>query len=103
MINPDDEIEARWKEFTIDTWVNDPRTKGLKKGIFALNELCDRLSDMFSDFESYEWIAYDYVDSVREKEPPPKPIRKPYVHNKYNGKQNYASHNQKRNFNQRRR
>ena len=53
MINPDDEIEARWKEFTIDTWVNNPRTKGLKKGIFVYCELENRFSD--HTFTSYEW------------------------------------------------
>lgn len=101
MRNPDDEIEARWKEFTEETWVNDPRTKGLKRGIFVHYELDNK----FATFESYSystWEEYVDIDSI-EKEPPPKPIRKSYVHNKYNGKQNYASYNQKRNFNQRRR
>ena len=102
MINPDDEIEARWKEFTEETWVNNPRTKGLKRGIFVYCELANRFSE--HEFTSYEWSVYDYADiDLIEKEPPPKPVKKPIVHTRYNGKQNYAMHNQKRNFNQRRR
>lgn len=106
MINPDDEIEKRWKEIEKDDWVNDPRTKGLKRGIFVLGEL-DRMSDLYMSFESYEWKSIDYSDvDIEEKEPPPPPSKKhqPNFHKGYQPKHNYnkGGYN-KRNFNHRRR
>ena len=104
MINPDDEIEARWNEFDEDTWVDDPRTKGLKDEVYRYSSLLKSVEYLTYSVNCDVWDSIDISDLV-EKEPPPPPSKKhtPNFHKGYNPKQNYNKGGGKRNFNQRRR
>jgi hypothetical protein len=98
---PDDELEASWN--TEEEWVDNPHTMGLKTEVRRFDSFKSSIEELSFTMESAVCKIYDYIEIIEPKEPTPKPKRKQPVHNKYSHKNNYANHNQKRNFNHRRR